>query len=97
MSSSWRQQCRAAGIAPDLIERIASRYRAYATHRAGRDDALQLAAWFKWYALENAAQMQADRVQVDACSVPAGTRSASSLDRSEDILKLVRLRLSHKA
>ena len=40
MSGDWRQLCQRSGIAPDVIERIARRYSAYATHHAGRRNAL---------------------------------------------------------
>ena len=92
MSNDWRAQCERRGVAADLIERIARRYEAYAANTAGRRS-MSLSEWFKWYALENAAQMRVDRVPVQECSVEDQAHATPSLDRSADILDLVRQRL----
>ena len=97
MSGDWRQLCERSGIAPDTIERIARRYLAYATHHAGRANALPLSDWLKWYTIENGDQLAADQIPVRDCSVAETTTPGPTLDRGPEILRLVELRLAHPA
>ena len=94
MTPDLETECRAAGIAPDLIERIAARYRAYAAHTDGRADALGLSDWFKWYAVENASQLKADGIAVPDCSVAGDAAPIAGLERRRQILSLLERRLA---
>jgi hypothetical protein len=69
-AADWQTDAQTAGIEPALVEEVALRYRQHAAHARERGGTpLELAQWFRFYALENAASLSADRMIVDGCSV----------------------------
>jgi hypothetical protein len=73
------------------VERIARRYRAYASHgeSLGRR-VLPLAEWFRWYALENADLINADAATAPAsCSVSTQAAGVPRADRSRELYAAV--------
>jgi hypothetical protein len=68
--SDWRAACVAAGIDPLLIEHTAQNYLAHRAHRSQHGgQALPLAQWFRFYSMENAAELSTEAVRVEGCSV----------------------------
>jgi hypothetical protein len=69
-SDLWLNDCRSAGVDPLVIEHTARNYLAHREHqqRVGGQP-LPLQQWFKFYALENAAELSAETMKVEGCSV----------------------------
>lgn len=66
----WRAACAAAGVDPLLIDHTARNYLAHRDHRlASGGRPLPSADWFRFYSMENAAELSTEAVRVEGCSV----------------------------
>lgn len=67
---AWREGCTAAQVDPDIVEHTATNYLAYRDFAANQKRGpIPLNEWFRWYAIENASELSAEKVRVVGCSV----------------------------
>lgn len=78
---TWRERCTAAGVDPDIVEHTANNFLNYQsyTQRNGNKP-LPLIEWFRFYAQENAAELSAEKVKVDGCSVDESSVRPATAD-----------------
>jgi hypothetical protein len=86
----WRAACLAAGIEPDVVEHAG---RCYLLHRDHAQDsgkhATPLVEWFRWFALENAAELSTEKVVVKGCSVDKSSVRPPTASGKRVIFELV--------
>jgi len=99
-SDLWLNDCRSAGVDPLVIEHTARNFLAHREHhlRAGTKH-LPLQQWFKFYAMENAAELSAETIKVEGCSVDEKSVRPPSADYQAAIYRLLQqyLAANHSA
>jgi hypothetical protein len=84
----------ASEVSEELVDRIARRYEAYASFTAAQGrPVMSLDEWFRWYAIENADQFQADAVTPSSCSVTTQAVGVAAPERWRPVLDALRRRL----
>ena len=93
----WRTACAAAGVDPLLIEHTARNYLAHRDHRLGTGGRpLPLADWFRFYSLENAAELSTEKLRVAGCSVDESAVRPPTAAGKAALLALLALRLAQE-
>ncbi len=89
-SSDWRAASIAAGIDPDVIEHAGRCYLLHRSHarQAGKRET-SLVEWFRWFALENAAELSSEKIVVEGCSVDVSSRRPPTATAKRQIFELV--------
>jgi hypothetical protein len=68
--SDWRAACVTAGVDPDVVEHAGRCYLMHRDHaRSSGKSPTPLVEWFRWFALENAAELSSEKIVVKGCSV----------------------------
>ena len=94
-ASDWRAACVAAGIDPLLIDHTAQNYLAHRAHRLQHGgQPLPPADWFRFYSMENAAELSTEAVKVEGCSVDERAVRPPSAAGKADLFRLLELRLA---
>jgi hypothetical protein len=89
-SSDWRAACVAAGIEPDVVDHAGRCYLMYRDHaRATGKQPTPLMEWFRWFALENAAELSSEKVVVKGCSVDESSVRPPTASSKRIIFELV--------
>jgi len=89
-SEQWLTDCRAAGVDPLVIEHTARNFLAYLDYHSTQGTrSLSLLDWFRYYALENAAELSAETVKVEGCSVDERSVRPPSADYRAAIFQLL--------
>ncbi|MEY3713474.1 MAG: hypothetical protein RL321_1094 [Pseudomonadota bacterium] len=89
-SEQWLTDCRAAGVDPLVIEHTARNFLAHLDYHSTRGSrSLPLAEWFRYYALENAAELSAETIKVEGCSVDERSVRPPSADYRAAIFQLL--------
>ena len=65
-SEQWLTDCRTAGVDPLVIEHTARNFLTYVDYHSKQGTrSLPLLDWFRYYALENAAELSAETIKVE--------------------------------
>ncbi|MFO0511846.1 MAG: hypothetical protein ACK51K_14390 [Gammaproteobacteria bacterium] len=91
----WREACAAAGVDPLLIDHTARNYLAHRDHRlatGGRP--LPPVDWFRFYSLENAAELSSETLKVEGCSVDERAVRPPTAAGKAALFALLQLRLA---
>lgn len=89
-SEPWLTDCHAAGVDPLVIEHTARNFLAHVDYHSQRGTrSLQLLDWFRYYALENAAELSAETLKVEGCSVDERSVRPPSADYRAAIFELL--------
>jgi hypothetical protein len=89
-SPDWRAACVAAGIEPDVVDHAGRCYLMHCDHaRATGKPATPLVEWFRWFALENAAELSTEKVVVKGCSVDESSVRPPTATSKRIIFELV--------
>jgi hypothetical protein len=88
--SDWRAASVAAGIDPEVIEHAGRCYLLHRehAHKTGRR-ATPLVEWFRWFALENAAELSSEKIVVKGCSVDESSVRPPTATAKQQIFVLV--------
>ena len=80
-SEQWLTDCRTAGVDPLVIEHTARNFLTYVDYHSKQGTrSLPLLDWFRYYALENAAELSAETIKVEGCSVDERSVRTPSAD-----------------
>ena len=91
----WREACAAAGVDPLLIDHTARNYLAHRDHRlAAGGKPLPPADWFRFYSLENAAELSSETLKVEGCSVDERAVRPPTAAGKAALFALLQLRLA---
>ncbi len=89
-SEPWLTDCHAAGVDPLVIEHTARNFLAHVDYHSQRGTrSLPLLDWFRYYALENAAELSAETLKVEGCSVNERSVRPPSADYRAAIFELL--------
>lgn len=89
-SEPWLTDCHAAGVDPLVIEHTARNFLAHVDYHSQRGTrSLPLLDWFRYYALENAAELSTETLKVEGCSVDERSVRPPSADYRAAIFELL--------
>ena len=89
-SEQWLTDCRTAGVDPLVIEHTARNFLTYVDYHSKQGTrSLPLLAWFRDDALENAAELSAETIKVEGCSVDERSVRPPSADYRAAIYQLL--------
>ena len=82
---------RAEDLDPAEVRLVLSRYQAYLRYyqTGRRGDPLALAAWFNWYRMETASEVQQNAPTASGCSVDPNARNRGAISKPEIFVKVL--------
>ncbi|MSR00555.1 MAG: hypothetical protein EXR88_04065 [Gammaproteobacteria bacterium] len=91
-SPEWLAKCSAAGVDPLVIEHTARNFMAYYAYQTrNRTACLSLRDWFRFYSQENSAELSAETLKVEGCSVDERSVRPPSADYKAAIFYLLEI------
>lgn len=87
----WVALCRAEGFDPAEVRVVLGRYQAYRRYYADgrRGEPLALEAWFEFYRMETASEVQQDSPVASGCSVDPNAVNRGAIRRPGPFLKVL--------
>lgn len=89
--SDWAALCRAEGFDPGEVRVVLGRYQAYRRYYADgrRGEPLGLEAWFEFYRMETASEVQQNAPVASGCSVDPNAENRGAIRRPGAFLKVL--------
>jgi len=89
--TDWITACRAEGFDPGEVRVVLGRYQAYRRYygAGGRGEPLQLAAWFEFYRMETASEVEQNAPTASGCSIDPNARNRGAISRPAAFLKVL--------
>ncbi len=86
--ADWLALCRAQRFDPAEVRLVISRYEAYQRYYSagGRGEPLALAAWFNWYRMETASEVEQNAPSPSGCSVDPNAEYRGAIRRPQEFL-----------
>lgn len=87
----WVALCRAEGFDPGEVRVVLGRYQAYRRYYADgrRGEPLALEAWFEFYRMETASEVQQNAPVASGCSVDPNAENRGAIRRPGAFLKVL--------
>lgn len=87
----WIAACRAEGFDPGEVRVVLGRYQAYQRYYAagGRGEPLRLEAWFEFYRMEAASEVEQNAPTASGCSIDPNARNRGAISRPAAFLKVL--------
>ena len=87
----WVRRTREEGLDPAEVRLVLGRYQAYLRYyqTGRRGDPLSLEAWFNWYRMETASEVQQNAPTASGCSVDPNARNRGAISKPEIFLKVL--------
>lgn len=87
----WVTLAQSEGLDPGEVRLVLGRYQAYLRYYQAerRGEPLSLDAWFAWYRMETASEVEQNAPSASGCSVDPHARNRGAISRPEAFLKVL--------
>lgn len=87
----WAVMAQAEGLDPGEVRLVFGRYQAYRRYYAegGRGEPLSLEAWFSWYRMETASEVEQNAPTPSGCSVDPNAQYRGAIRSPKPFLKVL--------